>query len=257
MTLGDLSVSIEPVAGGFRHPRWTNLDYASDRYASSQGAYFVNHDLMSLKPLPFKSGAVSLVYSSHTIEHVSDAAVEVMVREALRMLKPGGVLRLTCPDMLLAYEAWKRNDRAFFYFTEGFRNPKVWRQFYTMPPGEASITQLFLGQFATHLSNISIAPSKHKYSDSDVKGVFEAVHPEDALTHFTNECHYDRDFAGHHISWWSPEKLLRVLGRVGFARVYRSGYGQSCAPPLRNTYLFDSTHPKLSVYVEAVKGGGA
>jgi hypothetical protein len=32
-----------------------------------------------------------------------------------------------------------------------------------------------------------------------------------------------------------------------------SGWGQSVIPPLRDTNLFDNTHPKISLYVEALK----
>jgi hypothetical protein len=37
--------------------------------------------------------------------------------------------------------------------------------------------------------------------------------------------------------------------------MYRSGYNQSVSPLLRNSTLFDSTHPQMSIYVEAIKEG--
>src|SRR5690348_12674949 len=39
-------------AGKFRHPYWTNIDLSSDWYSGLQNAPFINHDLMSLAPLP-------------------------------------------------------------------------------------------------------------------------------------------------------------------------------------------------------------
>ncbi|QYX29912.1 class I SAM-dependent methyltransferase [Sphaerospermopsis torques-reginae] len=41
--------------------------------------------------------------------------------------------------------------------------------------------------------------------------------------------------------------------RASFSNIYRSGYGQSVSPILRNTQLFDSTHPQMSIYMECIK----
>jgi len=40
---------------------------------------------------------------------------------------------------------------------------------------------------------------------------------------------------------------------AGFENIYVSGYGQSFLPPMRNTSLIDSTHPKILLYMEAIK----
>jgi predicted SAM-dependent methyltransferase len=51
------------------------------------------------RPLPFASGSVDVVFSEHFIEHVRrDQAVSV-IRECFRILRPGGVLRLSTPDL--------------------------------------------------------------------------------------------------------------------------------------------------------------
>jgi len=44
-----------------------------------------------------------------------------------------------------------------------------------------------------------------------------------------------------------------MLRKAGFSKIFLSGYGQSFSPVLRNTDLFDNTHPEISLYVEAIK----
>jgi SAM-dependent methyltransferase len=55
------------------------------------------HDLT--KPLPWAAGSVDACYTSHTVEHMSRDEGASLVREAFRVLKPGGVLRVVVPDL--------------------------------------------------------------------------------------------------------------------------------------------------------------
>lgn len=49
--------------------------------------------------LPFADGMVDRVYSEHFIEHVPPAQAIAWLREVRRVLRPGGRLRLTTPDL--------------------------------------------------------------------------------------------------------------------------------------------------------------
>lgn len=69
---------------------WTNVDF------EAVGCEVIGHDL--LKPLPFDSGCFDLVYSSHFLEHLPRTHVQGFLLECLRVLKPGGVIRLVLPD---------------------------------------------------------------------------------------------------------------------------------------------------------------
>ena len=50
------------------------------------------------EPLPFESDSVDFVYSSHMIEHLRPQAGLEFLSECLRVLKPGGWIRLVTPD---------------------------------------------------------------------------------------------------------------------------------------------------------------
>ena len=102
-------------AGGLRHWAWTNVDCASDWYEAQQGQEFIDLDLQDFDRLPLEDARAEAFYTSHTIEHVTDDAVAHLLAEIHRCLKPGGVLRLTCPDIDLAYRAYRDGDRDYFY----------------------------------------------------------------------------------------------------------------------------------------------
>lgn len=51
------------------------------------------------RPLPFSDGSVDAVFTSHTLEHFPRWRAENVAREAHRVLRPGGVLRVTVPDL--------------------------------------------------------------------------------------------------------------------------------------------------------------
>lgn len=52
-----------------------------------------------LRALPFEDEGWDIVFSSHTLEHFPRAQVDQVLDEWLRVLKPGGTLRLCLPDL--------------------------------------------------------------------------------------------------------------------------------------------------------------
>ena len=49
--------------------------------------------------LPWETGSVEVLYSSHMVEHLEKAEARVFLSEARRVLQPGGYLRLAVPDL--------------------------------------------------------------------------------------------------------------------------------------------------------------
>ena len=71
-------------------PGWTNVDL-------NDLAGVIRHDLT--RPLPLPPEAVEFIYSEHFIEHIArDQALELL-RECRRVLRAGGVLRLSTPNL--------------------------------------------------------------------------------------------------------------------------------------------------------------
>jgi predicted SAM-dependent methyltransferase len=49
--------------------------------------------------LPFAAESVTLIYSEHMLEHLPAHTGARVLREAYRVLAPGGVLRIATPDL--------------------------------------------------------------------------------------------------------------------------------------------------------------
>jgi predicted SAM-dependent methyltransferase len=64
------------------------------------------------RPLPIAAGSVDFIYSEHFIEHLALAEVESWLADCCRLLRSGGVLRVSTPDLrtLLAEYAAGRTD---------------------------------------------------------------------------------------------------------------------------------------------------
>jgi SAM-dependent methyltransferase len=242
-------------AGSFRHPAWMNVDYMSEWYEGIP--IDINWNLMSDSPLEVDDEWAKIVYTSHTLEHVPDFAAEQFFRESLRVLEPGGLLRITVPDAELAWRALLRNDRTYFLRSSRRTLDRTFRASgYRYPLYEASTPQLFLAQIATIVSDLHVETMCPKLSDDEVNELFVGRDLESALDACTALTSNDiqRRFPGNHVNWWTAAKLERKLREAGFKTVYRSGYGQSACPALRDLRYFDCKYPGMSLYVEAEAG---
>lgn len=246
-------------AGGFNHPYWTNIDYESDWYSHyrENNRKGIQYDLLSLKPIPIDANSAEIFYTSHTIEHISNEAAQFVFNEVYNILKPGGVFRITTPNIELLYNMFKQNDFDFYYNC-------VYRL--SLPPliqngvevtkdkKKASIEQLFLFSFASSVSTLHNL-AKKQFTDKEIRKILSEKDFTSALNYFISYCSFEiqRKFPGNHINWWNKEKIFEMLKNAGFTNMYLSAYGQSSSPVLRNIRYFDNTNPKMSLYVEAIK----
>lgn len=77
--------------GDRRVAGWTNVDF------SARAPGVIAHDLRT--PLPFADNAFAVVYHSHVLEHLGPAQARQLLAECLRVLAPGGILRVVVPDL--------------------------------------------------------------------------------------------------------------------------------------------------------------
>ncbi|MBI0397205.1 class I SAM-dependent methyltransferase [Cyclobacterium marinum] len=245
-------------AGSFYHPYWTNIDYFSDWYhlndkLTKNG---INYDLFSLEAIPVNSDSAEIVYTSHTIEHIKNKNAQHLFNESYRMLKKDGIIRITCPDIDLHFSAYKNRDFHFFYWRKWYENYKDYnRIFLNSPLTKVSMEQLFMQRFATAATTIHVDGIKNPIDDNQFIEIINGMPLEDALDYCCNMCPVEiqKKYPGNHTNWWNRKKVFEMLKNSGFKNIEISGYGQSKSPVLRNTMLFDNTHPKISLYVEAQK----
>ena len=235
-------------AGRFFHPLWTNVDMPNEFYKKQQkDNIHVYHDLCSSQPLPFENDSVSIFYTSHTIEHLPDESVNRLFSEVHRCLKPGGLFRITCPDMEIQYRAYQCKDQNFW------SQPSPW---ITKLP---TIEDRFLEHFATALTSCHSSKNSqlsiNHVSPQELKLLFNTKSMEEFFDEITRRIPHNANawLPEGHSNWFTTSKLIGLLKKANFVNVYSSGYGQSSDPRLRNTFLFDGTCPNLSLYVECTK----
>lgn len=219
--------------GNFFRKHWRVLDYPFDRYAYP--LYYIDYvfDLASNKPLPFEDNSVQFFYSSHTIEHIPQERCQHIFNELYRCLKKNGALRLTMPDFNKGYEAYVNNDEEFFKKSTKGDN----------------IKERFLHFFATFLMK--------KISKEEFKKNFEEMERYQLADYYTSKIPREwQEGAGEHVNWWNFKKAEKMLKKAGFETVYRSTAQRSRFVEMRVIGYktgFDSTHPEISVFVEAIK----
>jgi len=77
--------------GARYHHEWVNVDF----YSHSKEV--IAHNL--LEGIPFPDNEFDAVYHSHLLEHFPKNRAEPFTRECLRVLRPGGIIRIAVPDL--------------------------------------------------------------------------------------------------------------------------------------------------------------
>lgn len=242
----------------FNHPYWTNIDL--DRPCLNGTNYDpkkdISHDLLDLKPLPLESGSAELFYSQYSVEHITDEAATLLFKETFRVLKRGGIFKICCPNNMLDYLAYQQKDLSYYSWIEMFSKPGAYQgMHFKMPLNQASFEQTFLVHFASNTSTIHFDGAEERFEDEDVKQIIKENTFEKAMDIFTKKCSVEKQrlYRRDHISWWSPDKLERMLKEAGFKLVYTLSCGQSATKVMRNNYYFDKYWPFVALYVEAQK----
>lgn len=236
-------------AGVWEHPCWTNLDLpAQTKEFQKIQAPCMHHDLVNNSNLPIQSKSVDAFYCSHVVEHIPESAVLNMMKESFRCLNEGGFLRIsTGPCSDLDWAALMRKDEQWWFWDENFNLEDA-----THP---MTIYDRWLYEVATPKSPYSKTKCDKKYTSHEIETLVKKhkESPELLLDIVTDSIQFNPSSAGDHITWWNYDKLRDYLLEAGFKNIYKSGYGQSSSPQMRDLTYFDQTYPQISVYVEAVK----
>ncbi|HEY2575423.1 MAG TPA: methyltransferase domain-containing protein [Streptosporangiaceae bacterium] len=125
---------IEFAAFKTRHPAGLGTDLVGLRtgsavtepgriYRADGASYFTELDIA--KPLPFGDACVDWVYAEHLIEHVPPPVAIGWLREVRRVLAPGGLLRVTTPDLAKYVQGYLDGDGFFARHRRRLRTMRV------------------------------------------------------------------------------------------------------------------------------------
>ncbi|BAQ63724.1 methyltransferase domain-containing protein [Geminocystis sp. NIES-3709] len=127
------------------HTGWLNTDYLQigDQFGNTsnignlivvaENQYYLQHD--QTQPIPIEDSVFDYAFSEHFIEHITIEQAIQWLKEIRRILKIGGVLRLSTPDLYLYVSGYLDNTQSFYkqhcdnLSKMGFKNPpqrKAW-----------------------------------------------------------------------------------------------------------------------------------
>jgi SAM-dependent methyltransferase len=201
------------------HPTqgWINLDVAS-----YPGVYF--WDCRS--GLPFSDGAVAAIYSEHFFEHLDlESEARPFLRECLRCLQPGGVLRIVVPDA----GAYLRAYSGIGSRLGGVGARMLTRLFQRQSPWETLAKMRPLDRTANGWRDLCLG-AVYQTKMQFMNGIFRQG--------------YEHKYA------YDDETLILIMREAGFRNVVAQQFAISLDPkmaPDRNG------HRTESLYVEAVK----
>ncbi len=121
---------------------WLNVRYERreeyGRLLPVDGGWLLNYNI--LKPWPIEANSIQFVAGSHFIEHLDLNQGIAFLKESFRVLRKGGVIRLSCPDMELYAKNYVARNQSFFQH-KLIREWCVFKQAQT--PGEIFIAKAY------------------------------------------------------------------------------------------------------------------
>lgn len=223
-------------SGSFFHKRWTNFDFKGKTkfYKILQGKegrdfFHLNLCEENLK-LPYKDNSVSLIYCSHTLEHIENKYANIFLKECKRILKNNGVLRLAMPNTI---GVLSRNKI--------LNSQKKFSQKMIYDVLLSSCKFMFSDIKKVEKKEIINIAKKTNFSSTFSKLIekkqfyFNSNHPE------------------KHISYWDHEKLVNLSKELGFKFYVPLLRGHSTVEPFLNLNVFDLSENHLSLYGELIK----
>ena len=219
----------------WKRPGWTTMDC----YKKCD----VNVDFRKKEPFPFEDNTISIIFTSHMLEHMDNEAGINIVNESYRVLKPGGILRIVVPDLAKALLAYEVKDIKWFLNAQGQL---------TGDTVERLLVNWVAGYALRHDEEGPIS-----YSGGPV------VEPNEVRS-FLEECDDTEEFIKWcvskipdnapyvaHVNGFTPRKLENWVQEAGLRHFVISGYRTSIIPELRLSG-FDN-YASASLFVEGIK----
>ncbi len=229
-------------SGFFSHPHWQCLDLVANStiYKAIQGRPFidfipVNLNTDSLDFLP--NNTFKAIYSSHTLEHINRDRISFLFHQVLSLLSPNGVFRICVPDLLSFYNVNRSHivldhDDMLFFVREAF-TPLY--SFLISQPDQIKFNHL--RNLHDTLKTINFIEFLDFLIDYSAQfGINDYGHPPD-----------------FHLSYPTESFLTEIGRKCGFTNSFRTVRGISHTPCFANKFLFDTTIPDFSLYMEFVK----
>lgn len=219
----------------------SRISYGSKDFTVKKACDVV-FDLNTSDQLPFDDDSLSGVYSSHCFEHLVEKQCLKWFKESSRILKKGGVLRITVPNILEYLENYEKKNISYFNWV---RKKRIY-------PHESWLRMIVRAFAEPVVDNFTDEELYDIYSKHDHTGFLDFF--SDHVSKVSDSRYLNPQA---HKSWWSPEKMIKTLEELNFAEVYKSTPGSSKCKYFtgksKSQFIYDGTRPHMSLFVEAIK----
>ena len=225
--------------GGFIHPLWDCHDYPAltpyyKSIQSSSGKNFFPIDLTDHSyKLPYEDNSVSLIYCSHTLEHIPVLSISYFLKESFRTLAPEGVLRIVLPDMHFPFV----NAKSLVPY--GLDSDKFIKSIY--------IASFRAFSPSTTLDSKDLISSAIRNDFS----LFEYIN--DLKSNYNLSDKFDPKHPENHITPIDASIMSKLAKDEGFTKIVNCSANQSISPVFANSAVFDTSEPSISIFIDIQK----
>lgn len=227
---------------------WIRVDWQDADY---------NINLSRSPQLPFKDNSQKLLYSAHMIEHLSSESLPKLFDECYRILKPGGRIRLECPDTEKLVNLYLSNDEKMLNHFRKFRKEILIEKF-GYPQHYIEDHLSVLGELSNYIVkgqwvHVPVYVSKQEFDEK-----LETLSLDDFCDWCISLQTPEQHQSGGHQSAIYFSKLSKMLQTAGFTNVTEVSFGKTTIPELKLNSGFWSIKEKphrtfYSLFVEATK----
>lgn len=204
-------------------------------------------ELQSVSVLPFASESLRVIYTSHTLEHLSESAVESVLIDCFRQLRHGGELLIDLPDCQKAFHEMRKigsgtQDSATARYLQGLsisaeaismRVPTHFDSKADVAWANDPLNLIHNCAIASYL-NPPLTGSHHVPVLIDPEVLRKKVKSMSLDSYLKLSYEWlpkGFQYSGGHSSGWYPEKLIKLLAEIGFDACVRSHKESACVPP--------------------------
>lgn len=198
----------------------------------------IPYDLRDRRPLPFADNSQAVIYTSHCLEHIDLESLQFFLREARRVLKPGGGMRIEVPNAERIYEAYRMRDDHFFQEIEG-------------GPTDTPAHVTFVGLLSCYIEggrHVPVRPTRERVDEK-----MNALSMEmffDWCVSLQSEEQYR---SGGHITPLYPANLRKMLSSAGFSSIFDCRPYESHLSGVNFKGIERPHRANYSLHMEAIK----
>ena len=245
--LATLNYSCGRIAFGERNTylatpaRWITVDIGDADY---------NIDLTRHERLPFADNTQALIYSAHMIEHIDQETLVHLLKEAHRILKPGGAIRLEAPDLeVIVAEYKKASSKILEYFMRDLEENIVKKFGYPAEYCDRHIALIsFISCYVEDNHHVPVYATK-----AEVDAKLESLSLEDFGHWCVSLQTKEQQLTHGHVNPLYYDKLHAHLSACGFRDIRRMRNGETQILNLRLAGIERELRAPFSFYVDARK----